>query len=319
MAPSSSVTEDRRRRRACRLAMTEPPATAPSGIAASQRDVLLATKLHIPASRPDLVLRPRLTERLDEGLAGGCPGLRASWVRQVGPAGRLGLAPPAPGRRAVADERDKTRPGTGAIWWPRWTGTPRNQRTGCPLLGPPAPSSFESLVTALINDLAAEPGTDDALLVLDDYHVIGSQPVHESLAFLVEHPPAGICVVLASRSDPPLALARLRARGQLAELRAAEMRFTPGEAAALLRHTAAGSSRLSPMNRWRHWRPGPKGGPQDCSWPRCHCEGIPMWPGSWRRLPAATATSWITWPRRYSSGRVSNCARSCWRPRCWNG
>ena len=56
-----------------------------------------------------------------------------------------------------------------------------------PLLGPPAPASFQGLVTALINELAAQPGDDEALLVLDDYHVIGSPQVHESLAFLVEH------------------------------------------------------------------------------------------------------------------------------------
>ena len=80
---------------------------------------------------------------------------------------------------------DRARPGTG-------------DRVA-PLLGPPAPSSFGGLVTALINDLAGE----EARLVLDDYHVIGARQVHESLAFLAEHRPAGICVVLASRSDPP--------------------------------------------------------------------------------------------------------------------
>ena len=105
-----------------------------------------------------------------------------------------------------------------------------------PLLGPPAPSSFQGLVTALINDLAA----DQALLVLDDYHLIGAPQVHESLAFLVEHRPAGITVVLASRSDPLLPLARLRARGQLTEIREAELRFTPAEAAELLQHAASG-------------------------------------------------------------------------------
>ena len=115
-----------------------------------------------------------------------------------------------------------------------------------PLLGPPAPSSFEPLVTALINELAAGPDADGALLVLDDYHVIGSQPVHESLRFFLEHRPAGICVVLASRSDPPLALARLRARGQLAELRGAELRFTVGEAAALLQQVTAGPDAALP-------------------------------------------------------------------------
>jgi LuxR family transcriptional regulator, maltose regulon positive regulatory protein len=89
-------------------------------------------------------------------------------------------------------------------------------------------------VTALINELAAHP-EDEVLLVLDDYHLIDSQPVHGSLLFLLEHLPPGLRMVLASRSDPPLPLARLRARGQLAELCAAELRFTADEAAALLR------------------------------------------------------------------------------------
>ena len=107
------------------------------------------------------------------------------------------------------------------------------------LLGPPAPPSFEGLVTALVNELAAQPSTDEALLVLDDYHLIDSQPVHASLGFLMEHRPPGLHLVLTSRADPPLALARLRARGQLAELRAAELRFTAGEAAAMLQQVAA--------------------------------------------------------------------------------
>ena len=93
-------------------------------------------------------------------------------------------------------------------------------------------------MTALINELADRPGSDEVLLVLDDYHLIGSQPVHASLGFLLEHRPPGLHPVLASRADPPLALARLRARGQLAELRAAELRFTAGEAAAMLREAA---------------------------------------------------------------------------------
>ena len=109
-----------------------------------------------------------------------------------------------------------------------------------PLLGPRASPSFEPLVTALINEVAGQPDADEALpLVLDDYHVISSQPVHSSLGFLVEQQPPGLHLALTSRSDPPLALARLRARGQLTELRAAELRFTPGEAAALLAQVAA--------------------------------------------------------------------------------
>ena len=211
--------------------MVESPAAAAPG-----RDVLLATKLHMPASRPGQVLRPRLTARLDEGLARGlilasAPAgygktvLLADWARRVGhPVAWLSLDagdndPARFWRHAVA-ALDRARPGTG-------------ERVA-PLLGPSAPTSFQGLVTALINDLAGE----EALLVLDDYHVISAQQVHESLSFLVEHRPAGICVVLASRSDPPLPLARLRARGQLTEIRVAELRFTPAEAGNLLQHAA---------------------------------------------------------------------------------
>ena len=109
-----------------------------------------------------------------------------------------------------------------------------------PLLGSPPPRSFVPLVMALINELDGQPGADEALLlVLDDYHVISSQAVHESVGFLLEHRPPGLHLALTSRSDPPLALARLRAGGQLTELRAAELRFTPEEAAALLQQVAA--------------------------------------------------------------------------------
>jgi len=211
--------------------MFESPVTAPGS------DVLLATKLYLPGPLPGQVARPRLLARLDEGLARGLvlvcgPAgygktvLLADWTRRRGqPAAWLSLDagdndPVRFWRHAVA-ALDRARPGTG-------------DRVA-PLLGPPAPSSFQGLVTALINDLAAE----EALLVLDDYHVIGSPQVHESVAFLVEHRPAGIGVVLASRSDPPLALARLRARGQLTEVRVAELRFTPAEAAELLQHAAS--------------------------------------------------------------------------------
>ena len=93
-------------------------------------------------------------------------------------------------------------------------------------------------MTALINDLAAQPDDGEVLLVLDDYHLIDAQPVHASLAFLLEHLPPGLHLVLASRADPPLPLARLRAGGQLAELRTADLRFSAEEAAALLRESA---------------------------------------------------------------------------------
>ena len=217
--------------------------------ATSERDVLLATKLNLPGLRPDLVPRPRLAQWLDEGRGRGlvlvcAPAgygktvLLAEWVRR----GRRPVAwlsldagdndPARFWRHAVA-ALDRVRPGI-------------SERMG-PLLGPHAPPSFEPLVTALINEVAGQPDADEALLlVLDDYHVISSQLVHDSLGFLLEHRPPGLRLALTSRSDPPLALARLRARGQLTELRAADLRFTPGEAAALLAQVAAAPGAARP-------------------------------------------------------------------------
>jgi LuxR family transcriptional regulator, maltose regulon positive regulatory protein len=223
--------------------MAESRAAAPRGAAASEQAALLATKLHVPRLQPGFVPRPRLVERLDEGLAQrlilvcapagfGKTGLLADWARR----GQRHVAwlsldtadnDPARFWRHVVAALDRARPGTG--------------EQVSPLLGPPAPRSFEALITALINELVAQPGDDEALLLLDDYHLIDSRPVHASLEFLLEHLPSGLRLVLASRADPPLALARLRAGGQLAELRAADLRFTASEAAELL-YGAAGLS-----------------------------------------------------------------------------
>src|SRR6266571_2544815 len=195
--------------------MAERSAVGPPGVATSGHDVLLATKLHVPRPQPGFVPRPRLAGRLDEGLArqlilvcapagSGKTALLADWARR----GRRPVAwlsldagdndPARLWRHAVA-ALDRVRPGIA-------------EQVG-PLLGPPAPPSFEGLVTALVNELDAEPGAGGVLLVLDDYHLIDSQPVHVSLRFLLGHLPPGLRLVLASRSDPPLALARLRAGG----------------------------------------------------------------------------------------------------------
>ena len=215
--------------------MPEPPAAAPAGVAASEQDVLLATKLHVPGPRPGFVARPRLAGALAGGLVLVCApagfgktALLADWLRSGGrPVAWLSLDAgdndPVRFWRHVVAALDRARPGTG-------------ERVA-PLLGPP-PSSFEGLVTALINELAAQSGENAIVLVLDDYHLISARQVHASLAFLLEHLPPGLHLVLASRSDPPLPLARLRARGQLAELRTDDLRFTAEEAAALLRESA---------------------------------------------------------------------------------
>src|SRR6266568_2410375 len=216
--------------------MAEPPAVASAGVAESERDALLATKLRVPGARPGFVARPRLAGALGEGLARGLvlvcapagfgkTALLADWVRSGDRRVAwlsLDAADSDPVRfwRHVVAALDRAQPGIG-------------ERVA-PLLGQP-PSSFEGLVTALINELAAQPGEDELLLVLDDYHLVDAQQVHASLAFLLEHLPLGLRLVVASRSDPPLPLARPRAGGQLAELRAGELRFTAEEAAVLLR------------------------------------------------------------------------------------
>src|SRR5215218_7742344 len=207
--------------------MAEPPATTPAKMVASQQDVLLATKLHMPRPQPGTVPRPRLVDRLDEALARGLvlvcapagfgkTSLLADWSgRRRWPVAWLSLDEgdndPTRFWRHVVAALDRARPGIAD----RVAG----------LLAPPPPS-FEGLVTALINGLAAEPAEGEVVLVLDDYHLIDAQPVHASLGFLLEHRPPALRLMLASRADPPLALARLRAR---------DLRFTAEEAAALLR------------------------------------------------------------------------------------
>ena len=225
----------------CRSPMTEPPKTAPAGVPASERDLLLATKLHVPGRQPGFVPRPRLARALDEGLARGLvlvcapagsgkTALLADWARS--------------GDRAVAwlsldaGDNDPVR------FWRHAVAALDRARPGISgqvsaFLSPPAPRSFEGLVTALINELAARPDQAGTVLVLDDYQLLDAAQVHASVEFLVGQRPPGLGVVLTSRSDPPLPLARLRANGQLAELRAADLRFTDQEAAALL-HAAVG-------------------------------------------------------------------------------
>ena len=155
----------------------------------------------------------------------GKTALLADWARGGGrPVAWLGLdggdSDPARFWRYAVAALDRARPGLAGR------------------VGPLPPRSVEGLVTALINELAADPGPDEVLLVLDDYHLVDSGPVHESVAFLLENLPPGLRVVVSGRADPPLPLARLRARGQLAELRAADLRFTAEEAAALLGEAA---------------------------------------------------------------------------------
>ena len=124
-----------------------------------------------------------------------------------------------------------------------WTYVIAALRTAAPgvgedalaLLQAPGPPPVETVLTTLLNDLSAVAG--DIVLVLDDYHVIDARDVQDGMAFLLDHLPPGLHVVIAGRADPALPLARWRAGGELIEIRAAELRFTPEEAAAYLNET----------------------------------------------------------------------------------
>ncbi|HWN00085.1 MAG TPA: AAA family ATPase, partial [Streptosporangiaceae bacterium] len=242
--------------------MAELSAAAPAEVAASEQDVLLTTKLHVPRLPVGFVPRPRLVEALDEGLARrlilvsapagfGKTALLADWGQR--------------GDRRVAWLSLDAADNDSARFWRHAVAAldracPGIAERAGPLLGPPMPRSFEGLVTALINELAAQPGDDVVLLVLDDYHLIDAQPVHTALAFLLDHLPPDLCVVLASRSDPPLPLARLRAAGQLAELRTGDLQFTAEEAVALLREAVGadlpGSAVAALTARTEGWAAG---------------------------------------------------------------
>jgi LuxR family maltose regulon positive regulatory protein len=121
-----------------------------------------------------------------------------------------------------------------------WTYLVSAVRTAVPEVGAAAlallqspPSSTEAVMATLLNEL--QTVQDDLVLVLDDYHVIEARDVHDGVTFLLDHLPPQIHLVIATRADPPWPLARLRARGELVEVRAADLRFAPDEAAAYLR------------------------------------------------------------------------------------
>jgi LuxR family transcriptional regulator, maltose regulon positive regulatory protein len=218
---------------------------------------LLATKLYIPPPRLNVVRRPRLIAQLNEGLhrkltlisapAGfGKTTLVSAWLAE---------------RQKVKgnsqkDSDDTLVPFTFSLlpfevaWLSLDEGDNDPTRfltylmaalqTIAPTIGAgvvgvlqsPQPPPIEAILTALLNDIATLP--DHVVLVLDDYHVIDAQSVDQALIFLLEHLPPQLHLVIATREDPQLPLARFRARGQLTELRAADLRFTPAEAAGFL-------------------------------------------------------------------------------------
>jgi LuxR family maltose regulon positive regulatory protein len=214
---------------------------------------LLITKLLVPPSRKCLVARPHLLARLDEGAqqtltlvcapAGyGKTTLLSEWIACQGPDLEAAASRNQPAARparcwVTLDEGDNdpvrflsylqaalaaVEPGVGAA------------AAAMVRAFPPAPP--QSILTALINDLHAYGSP--VVVILDDYQCIANPAIHEGLAFFLDHLPPNVHVMMATRSDPPLPLARLRARSQLVEVRVDDLRFSEVEAAHLLQQVA---------------------------------------------------------------------------------
>jgi LuxR family transcriptional regulator, maltose regulon positive regulatory protein len=195
---------------------------------------VLVAKLFVPPPRPKVVPRPQLIERLNEGLhrkmtliaapAGfGKTTLVSAWVAGIArPVAWLSL-----------DEGDSD-PARFLAYLVAALQTIAAD-LGAGVLGAlqsPQPPLTDAMLTALLNDITTLPNR--FVLVLDDYHLLDARPIDQALTFLLEHLPPQIHLVIATREDPQLPLARLRARGQLTELRAADLRFTAAEAATFL-------------------------------------------------------------------------------------
>src|SRR6266566_5027350 len=198
---------------------------------------LLETKFYVPKWRRGLVPRPRLSDRLNRGAeskltlvsapAGfGKTTLLADWLAAVA----------VDGRTVTWLSLDQSDNHPASFWTyliaALQTAEPHIGASAISLLQSPQPPPIEAVLTLLLNELGGM--STDLVLVLDDYHVIDARDIHDGMSFLLEHLPPRLHLVIASRADPPLPLARLRARGELVEIRAADLRFTPDEAAVYL-------------------------------------------------------------------------------------
>ncbi len=201
---------------------------------------LLKTKLYAPRSHPSMVSRPRLDRRLEEGMgrrltlvsapAGfGKTTLLADWSHRSGhPVAWISLDEAddelKPFLSYLAAALEKIQSGAGEDVWP--------------MLCSPQPPVAEAVLTTLINELSGV--REEFVLVLDDYHLVENPAVHEALSFLLDHLPPTLHLFVAARTVPPLPISRLRGRGQLVELAATDLRFTPEEASAFLEEDARG-------------------------------------------------------------------------------
>ena len=201
---------------------------------------LLETKFYVPRSRRGLVPRLRLSQRMDRAVASKLTlvSAPAGFGKTTMLAEWLVTGPPAPtSERSAAwlslDQGDSA----PASFWAYVIAAlrrvePEVGATALTLLQSPGPPPIQTVLTTLINDLSDL--ANDLVLVLDDFHLIDARDVQDGMAFLLEHLPPQIHVVIACRADPALPLARLRVQGELVEIRATDLRFTPDEAATYL-------------------------------------------------------------------------------------
>ena len=193
----------------------------------------LETKLYLPQWSADLVSRPRLIDRIHPkrkltlvcAPAGfGKTTLLAEWVAAV---------PTGPVAWVSLDQSDND---PAVCWTYLITALHKIQPSlgerSLALLQSPQPPPIESVLMTLLNELTAVEA--DIVLILDDYHAITTQAIHNGIGFLLSHLPPQVHLMIASRADPPLSLARLRSHKELTELRVSDLRFTPDEAAAFL-------------------------------------------------------------------------------------
>jgi LuxR family maltose regulon positive regulatory protein len=237
-----------------------PTLTGATYAASAPSPYILATKLFVPPLRSNVVARPRLIEQLQAGAHGrltllsapagfGKTTLLSAWLAE---------RQKAKGKRQKEDDNSDAAllPFTfdllplNVAWVSLDAGDadpvqfwiyvvtaldqlyPRAGTAALAALQSPQPPPIEALLTPLLNALSTMP--HEAVLILDDYHVIAAPPIHQALSFLIERLPPRLHLVIATRSDPPLPLMRLRARGELTELRATDLRFSVEEAAAFL-------------------------------------------------------------------------------------
>jgi LuxR family transcriptional regulator, maltose regulon positive regulatory protein len=201
--------------------------------------LILATKLYLPPPRPGLVSRPHLVAHLNEGLA---LGRKLSLISASAGFGKTTLLSewislfnhlhPRVAWLSL-DEADSD-PARFLLYLVSalQTVTPSLGEGALAALQTPQPPPIETLLTGLLNEIAELP--EKVILVLDDYHTLDSPEIDANLAFVLDHLPPQLHLVIASREDPNLHLSRLRARGQLTELRVADLRFSLAEAAEFL-------------------------------------------------------------------------------------